>query len=365
MAKKDTLSLPCNKNEFRMSEQKTRTELHELGEFKLIDILTESIKITNSSTVKGVGDDAAVINPQGKQVVVTTDYLLEGVHFDLTYHPLKHLGYKAIMVNLSDVYAMNARPTQVTVSIGISRRFCLEDLQEIYSGMLLACERHGVDLVGGDTTSSLTGLTLSVTAIGLVSNDKIAYRSGAKVNDLICVTGDLGSAYMGLQLLEREKKVFEGNPELQPKLEGYDYILERFLKPEARKQLVDMLEDAAIVPTSMIDVSDGLSSEMLHICKSSAVGCRVYLDKIPIDQVTHKMASEMNIDPVVAALNGGEDYELIFTVPIEKHDVVASMDGVQIIGHITEQANGAMLVPPQGDEVPLTAQGWNALKPEE
>ncbi|HCX98751.1 MAG TPA: thiamine-phosphate kinase [Bacteroidales bacterium] len=344
-----------------MSDQKTRTELHELGEFKLIDVLTQDIKLTNSSTVKGVGDDAAVIDPLGKQVVVTTDYLLEGIHFDIIYHPLKHLGYKAIMVNLSDVYAMNARPTQVTTSIGVSKRFCVEDLQELYAGMLLACELHGVDLVGGDTTSSLTGLTLSVTAIGLANKDLITYRSGAKVNDLICVTGDLGSAYMGLQLLEREKKVFSGNPELQPKLEGYDYILERFLKPEARKQLIDLLEAAAIVPTSMIDISDGLSSEMLHICKSSGVGCRIYLENIPIDQVTHKMAAELNIDPLVAALNGGEDYELLFTVPIDKHDIIAAMDGAKIIGHITESSTGAMLVPPQGEEVALIAQGWNIL----
>lgn len=344
-----------------MSDQKTRTEIHELGEFKLIDVLTQNIKLTNSSTVKGVGDDAAVIDPLGKQVVVTTDYLLEGIHFDLTYHPLKHLGYKAIMVNLSDVYAMNARPTQVTASIGVSKRFCVEDLQELYAGMLLACEFHGVDLVGGDTTASLTGLTLSVTAIGLVNKELITYRSGAKVNDLVCVTGDLGSAYMGLQLLEREKKVFSGNPELQPKLEGYDYILERFLKPEARKQLIDLLEAAAIVPTSMIDISDGLSSEMLHICKSSGVGCRIYLEKIPIDQVTHKMAAEMNIDPVVAALNGGEDYELLFTVPIDKHDIIVGMADAKIIGHITESSKGAMLVPPQGEEVALMAQGWNIL----
>jgi thiamine-monophosphate kinase len=345
----------------QMSEQKQRTELHELGEFKLIEILTQSIEIKNESTVMGVGDDAAVIDPQGKQMVVTTDFLLEGIHFNLTYHPLKHLGFKAVMVNLSDVYAMNACPTQITVSIGISKRFSLEDLQELYSGIYLACEKHGVDLVGGDTSSSLTGLTISVTAVGMANKEDICYRSGAKVNDLICVTGDLGSAYMGLQLLERERRVFEGNPAAKPRLEGFDYILERFLKPEARKQLFDLLKEAKIVPTSMIDVSDGLSSELLHICKNSKVGCRIFLDKIPIDQVTHKMAAEMNLDSVVAALNGGEDYELLFTVPIDKHDIISEMDGVKIIGYITAEENGAKIIPPQGEEVTLTAQGWNAI----
>jgi thiamine-monophosphate kinase len=348
-----------------MSDKSIRTELHELGEFKLIDILTEHIKIKQESTVLGVGDDAAVIDPKGKQIVVSTDFLLEGIHFDLTYHPLKHLGYKSVVVNISDVFAMNATPTQITVSIGVSKRFCLEDIEELYKGIYLACEHYGVDLVGGDTTTSLTGITISVTAIGIANKEQICLRSGAMVNDLICVSGDLGSAYMGIQLLEREKKVFEGNPTVQPKLEGYDYILERFLKPEARKKIIDLLGDAKLVPTSMIDISDGLSSELLHICKSSRVGCRVYLDKIPIDQVTHRMASEMNLDPVVAALSGGEDYELLFTVPIDKHDLVSAMEGVTIIGHITEEIAGAMLVTPQGAEVKLTAQGWNAIKNED
>ena len=344
-----------------MSKKPKRTELYEVGEFRLIETLTQGIKLTQKSSVIGVGDDAAVLDPQGKQMVVTTDFLLEGIHFDLTYHPLKHLGYKAVVVNLSDVYAMNARPTQITVSIGLSKRFSLEDVQEFYSGIYLACERYGVDLVGGDTTSSLTGMAISVTALGVVDKDKVSLRSGAKVTDLICVTGDLGSAYMGLQLLEREKRVFEGNPNVQPQLKGYDYILERFLKPEARKQLIELLDEAQIVPTSMIDISDGLSSELMHICKSSKVGCRLYLEKIPIDQVTHKMASELNIDPVVAALSGGEDYELLFTVPLELHDKISSMDGVRVIGHITEEKLGAKLVTPQGTEVQLTAQGWNAL----
>lgn len=347
-----------------MSKESTRTELYTLGEFRLIDELTKHIKIKNSTTLKGVGDDAAVISPNDKQLVVTTDLLLEGIHFDLTYHPLKHLGYKAVVVNLSDVYAMNAHPKQITVSVGLSKRFCLEDVEEIYSGIYLACERFGVDLVGGDTSSSLTGMVISITAIGEVDKEKICYRSGAKENDLICVTGDLGSAYMGLQLLEREKKVLQGNSVMKPQLTGFDYILERFLKPEPRKSLIDMLDEAGIVPTSMIDISDGLSSEMLHICKNSGVGCRVYIDKIPIDQVTHKMAAEMNIDPVIAALNGGEDYELLFTVPIEKQDAISEMKGIRIIGHIVAQNAGAMLVTPQETEVPITAQGWNALAEE-
>jgi thiamine-monophosphate kinase len=347
-----------------MSDRSKRTELYELGEFKLIDNLTQSIKLFNKTTVKGVGDDAAVINPSNKQLVITTDLLLEGIHFDLTYHPLKHLGYKAVVVNLSDVYAMNASPKQITVSIGLSKRFCLEDVEEIYSGINLACERFGVDLVGGDTTSSLTGMVISITAIGEVEEEKICYRSGAKENDLICVSGDLGSAYMGLQLLEREKKVLQGNQIVKPRFDGYDYILERFLKPEPRKQLIDLLAEAEIVPTSMIDISDGLSSELLHICKNSKVGCRVYIEKIPIDQVTHKMAAEMGIDPLVAALNGGEDYELLFTVPIEKHSVISEMKGISIIGHITLENTGAMLVTPQATEVSITAQGWNALAEE-
>ena len=349
-----------------MSENTKRTELYELGEFQLIDRLTQGIKIKNESTTKGVGDDAAVIDAKDKQIVVTTDLLLEGIHFDLTYHPLKHLGYKAVVVNLSDVYAMNAQPKQITVSIGLSKRFSLENVEELYSGIHLACERFGVDLVGGDTSSSLTGMVISITAIGEVSKEKICYRSGAKENDLICVTGDLGSAYMGLQLLEREKRVLEGNTGMKPKFEGYDYILERFLKPEPRKPLIDMLDEANLVPTSMIDVSDGLSSELLHICKNSKVGCRVYIDKIPIDQVTHKMAAEMSIDPVVAALNGGEDYELLFTAPIAMHDALSEMNGISIIGHIVNENAGAMLVTPHGEEVSIRAQGWNAMaKPEE
>ena len=348
-----------------MSEKQKRTELHELGEFKLIDLLTERAKISNESTIKGVGDDAAVINPAGKKMVVTTDLLLEGVHFDLTYFPLRHLGYKAVIANLSDVYAMNATPKQITVSIGISKRFCLEDLNEIYNGIYLACEKYGVDLVGGDTSTSYTGLTLSITAIGEADAEEICYRSGAKVNDLLCVTGNLGAAYMGLQLLEREKKVFEGNPNIKPQFEGWDYILERFLKPETRKTIIETLKKEGINPSAMIDISDGLSSEAMHICKNSNVGCRIYLEKLPIDQQTFKMAEEMHIDAVVAALNGGEDYELLFTVPIEFHEKVLAMEGVSVIGHITAENSGAFLVTPDGNEIKLTAQGWNAIKQEQ
>jgi thiamine-monophosphate kinase len=347
-----------------MNEKSKRTELHELGEFRLIDHITRNIKHRNSSTVIGVGDDAAVIDPQGKRMVITTDYMLEGIHFDLTYFPLKHLGYKAVVINLSDIYAMNATPQQITVSIGLSKRFCLEDVEEFYAGIYLACERYGVDLVGGDTTSSLTGLTISVTAIGFASNEDICYRSGAKENDLICVTGNLGAAYLGLQLLEREKRVFQSNPNVQPHFESHAYILERFLKPEAPREAIDLLRDANLIPTAMIDISDGLSSEMLHICKNSRVGCRIYTEKIPVDQETHRMAKEMNIDPLVAALSGGEDYELLFTIPIGLHEKALSIKGISIIGHITNSSKGVFLVAPDGNEIALTAQGWNAYKVE-
>jgi thiamine-monophosphate kinase len=348
-----------------MSNKPNRTELHELGEFRLIDHLTENAKPKNESTIVGVGDDAAVINPDGKKMVVTTDLLLEGVHFDLTYFPLRHLGYKAVIANLSDVYAMNATPKQITVSLGVSKRFCVEDLDELYKGIYLACEKYGVDLVGGDTSTSYTGLTISVTAIGEANDNELCFRNSAKVNDLICVTGNLGAAYMGLQLLEREKKVFEGNPNVKPQFEGWDYILERFLKPEARKSILDLLRIEGIKPNAMIDISDGLSSEAMHICKNSKVGCRIYLEKLPIDQQTFKIAEEMGIDAVVAALNGGEDYELLFTIPIIHHEKVLAMEGVSIIGHITEETTGAYLVIPDGKDIKLTAQGWNAIKIEE
>lgn len=347
-----------------MPNSSERTELHELGEFRLIDHLTQNAKSINESTMLGVGDDAAVINPLGKRMVVTTDLLLEGVHFDLTYFPIRHLGYKAVVVNLSDVYAMNAIPKQITVSLGISKRFCVEDLDELYKGIYLACEKYGVDLIGGDTSTSYTGLTISVTAIGEANDEDLCYRSGAKVNDLICVTGNLGAAYMGLQLLEREKKVFEGNPNVKPQFTGWDYILERFLKPETRKAIIEKLREEGIKPSAMIDISDGLSSEAMHICKSSKVGCRIYLEKLPIDQQTFKLADEMGIDAIVAALNGGEDYELLFTVPIEDHAKIIDLEGISVIGHITDEHTGAFLVTPDGKEIQLKAQGWNAIKDE-
>lgn len=347
-----------------MSNKKTRTELYELGEFRLIDRLTEPFSPKNPSTKMGIGDDAAVISPKGKNMVVTTDLLLEGIHFDLTYFPLKHLGYKAVVVNLSDIYAMNAAPTQIVVSIGISKRFCVEDLEELYAGIKLACDRYEVDLVGGDTSSSYTGLTISVTAIGEANESDIVYRNGAQVNDLICVTGNLGAAYMGLQLLEREKKVFESNGSAKPQLKGYDYILERILKPEVRKNIIKTLKEKGIKPSSMIDISDGLSSELLHICKNSDKGCRIYLERIPIDEQTAQMAEELGIEPSVAALNGGEDYELLFTVPISTLEIISGIEEISIIGHITEPNAGAFLVTPSEDEIKLTAQGWNALKKE-
>ncbi len=348
-----------------MSKEQKRTELYELGEFRLIERLIGSFDASQKDTIKGVGDDAAVISCGNSDcMVVTTDLLLEGIHFDLTYFPLKHLGYKSVVVNLSDIYAMNAKPGQITVSIGVSKRFSVEELDELYAGIKLACERYGVDLVGGDTSSSMTGLTISVTAIGRAKADEIVYRSGAKINDLICVTGNLGAAYMGLQLLEREKRIFQSNNAAQPKLEGYDYILERILKPEARAGVIDKIRELGVKPTSMIDISDGLSSELLHICKNSNVGCRIYMEKIPIDEQTAKMASEFNIEPIVAALNGGEDYELLFTVPLSGFQAIDGLDGVHIIGHVVDAMLGAYLVPPTGEDIQITAQGWNALRKE-
>ncbi|MDH6306179.1 thiamine-monophosphate kinase [Parabacteroides sp. PF5-5] len=336
------------------------TEIASLGEFGLIRHLTEKIELKNESTLKGVGDDAAVLN-YDKQVLVTTDLLLEGIHFDLTYVPLKHLGYKAAVVNFSDIYAMNGKPKQITVSIGISKRFSVENIDELYNGIKLACEVYGVDLVGGDTSASLTGLTISITCIGEADKDKIAYRSGAKDTDLVCVSGDLGAAYMGLQLLEREKKAFSGETDFKPDFGGKEYLLERQLKPEARKDIIEMLENTGIVPTSMIDISDGLSSELLHISKESNVGCRIYEDRIPIDFQTASMAEQFNMNLVTAALNGGEDYELLFTVPLSMHEQVAAMKGVHVIGHITKPELGNYLVGRDGGEVKLIAQGWNAI----
>ena len=337
------------------------TEIATLGEFGLIRHLTEKIELKNESTVKGVGDDAAVLDYKEKQVLVTTDLLLEGIHFDLTYVPLKHLGYKSAVVNFSDIYAMNGKPKQITVSLGISKRFSVEELEEFYSGLQLACDIYGVDIVGGDTSASLTGLCISITCIGEGEKEKIVTRSGAKDTDLVCVSGDLGAAYMGLQLLEREKRVFKGEKEFTPDFTGKEYLLERQLKPEARKDIIELLDKAGIVPTSMMDISDGLSSELLHISKQSNVGCRIYEDRIPIDYQTAAMAEQFNMNLSTAALNGGEDYELLFTVPLTVHDKVSEMKGVKVIGHITRPELGNYLVGRDGGEVELKAQGWNSL----
>ncbi len=339
-----------------------RTEISTLGEFGLIKHLTEKFSINNSSTLKGVGDDAAVLEYKDKQVLVTTDLLLEGIHFDLVYTPLKHLGYKAAVVNFSDIYAMNGQPKQITVSIGVSKRFSVEDLTQIYDGIELACRHYGVDLVGGDTSASLTGLTISITCIGEGEKDKVVYRNGAKANDLICVSGDLGSAYMGLQLLEREKVVFAANSEAQPDFEGKDYILQRQLKPEARKDIIQALANKGIVPTAMMDISDGLSSELIHICTQSNTGCRIYEDKIPINYQAVVMAEELNMSIVMAALNGGEDYELLFTASIDDYEKIISMEGVGIIGHMTKPELGLNLIGREGEEIVLKAQGWNSLQ---
>lgn len=341
----------------------TQTELSELGEFGLIERLTKNITIHNGSTVRGVGDDCAVLSyPASKEVVLTTDLLLEGIHFDLVYVPLKHLGYKAVMVNLSDVYAMNAIPRQITVSVAVSAKFTVEALEELYSGIRLACDTHKVDLVGGDTTSSMTGMLISITAVGEVSKGKAVGRNGAKPNDLVCVSGDLGAAYMGLQVLEREKYVFTQTGSPAVKLEGYDYVLKRQLKPEARRDVVENLAAHSVVPTAMIDISDGLSSEILHLCKQSGVGCKIFEDKIPVNEETARVAGEFNVLPLTCALNGGEDYELLFTVDINSYHKLAMVADVRIIGSINPQEEGIYLVTRQNERIQITAQGWNALK---
>lgn len=339
--------------------EKRQTRISELGEFGLIDRLTNQIQIKNKSTVKGVGDDAAVLDYKNNALVLTTDMLTEGVHFNLMYVPLKHLGYKSVVVNLSDICAMNARPRQITVSLALSAKFSVEAVEELYAGIHQACEVYGVDLVGGDTTSSLTGLTISITALGEAAPSGIVYRSGAKPGDILCVTGDLGGAYMGLQLLERENEVFKINSEMQPQLTGYDYILARQLKPEARADIISVFEKLKIKPTSMIDISDGLSSEILHICKNSGVGCRLYEENVPVDFQTKQMAAEMNINPLVAALNGGEDYELLFTLSPDDSDKISNDPDFTVIGEITEAANGAKLITTGGSEIQLVAQGWD------
>jgi thiamine-monophosphate kinase len=344
-----------------MLENTERTELNSLGEFGLINHLTQFIKIQNESTSKGIGDDAAVIHYEGKPAVISTDMLVEGVHFDLTFHPLKHLGYKSVTVNLSDIYAMNAEPKQILVSFALSNRFSLEAIEELYSGMRMACDQYGVDLVGGDTTTSTSGLIISITAIGTADKDFLVYRSGAKEHDLICVSGDLGGAYMGLQLLEREKKIYLENPKIQPDLGGNDYILERQLKPEARKEIVQKLRELKVKPTSMIDISDGLSSEILHICTQSNVGAEIYEDKIPIDPQTYDRAREFNLDPTVCALSGGEDYELLFTIQQSDYEKLRMHMDISIIGHITDKNAGVNLVDKSGNSIKMKAQGWDSI----
>ena len=339
----------------------SRTEISTLGEFGLIRRLTKNIVLKNDTTMIGVGDDTAVLDYKEKKILVTTDLLLEGVHFDLMYVPLRHLGYKSAIVNFSDIYAMNGLPKQITVSLGVSKRFCVEELEEFYAGLQSACDNYGVDIVGGDTSVSMTGLTISITCIGEGENGKIVYRNGAKDNDLICVSGDLGAAYMGLQLLEREKNVFKGEKDFNPDFGGKEYILERQLKPEARKDIIEALCNAGVTPTSMIDISDGLSSEILHITKESNVGCRIFEDRIPIDYQTAAMAEEFNMNLVTVALHGGEDYELLFTVPLGLHETVSSMKGIQVIGHITQPEYGNLLVDRNGGEITLKAQGWQAF----
>lgn len=348
------------------------TDISTLGEFGLIDRMTEGLELKNASTIRGVGDDCAVLQYSSdaadpRRLLVTTDMLMEGIHFDLTYTPLKHLGYKAAMVNLSDVYAMNGTPRQLLVSIAVGRRFKVEHIDELYAGIRLACERHGVDIVGGDTTTSLTGLAISITCIGEAQAEDIVYRSGAKDTDLICVSGNLGAAYMGLQLMEREKRIFESqkaNPETaaQPDFSGREYLIERLLKPEARRDIIQRLHEAGIRPTSMMDISDGLSSEAMHICKQSHTGCRIYEERIPIDYQTAVTAEEFNMNVYTAALNGGEDYELLFTVPLTDHEKVEQLDDIKVIGHITQPALGTKLITRDGNEFDLKAQGWNPMQ---
>lgn len=343
-------------------QEKQRTEIATLGEFGLIRRLTEDIKLENTSTRYGVGDDAAVLSYPDSEVLVTTDLLMEGVHFDLTYVPLKHLGYKSAMVNISDIYAMNGTPRQMTVSLALSKRFSIEDMEEFYAGLKLACAAHHVDIVGGDTTSSLTGLAISITCIGDAPKDRIVYRNGAHETDLICVSGDLGAAYMGLQLLEREKKVFEGKQEVNPDFSGKEYLLERQLKPEARGDIIRKLAEHHILPTAMMDISDGLSSELMHICSQSHTGCRIYEERIPLDYQTAVMAEELNMNVTTCALNGGEDYELLFTVPLADNEKVSQLDGIRIIGYITKPELGLALITRDGQEFELKAQGWNPLR---
>ena len=339
--------------------QRKRTEIAELGEFGLIDHLTKEFTVKNKTSLKGVGDDAAVVAAgRDDGIVISTDSLLEGIDFDLTYFPLKHLGYKAVTVGVSDVLAMNAKPEQIIISLGVSSKIPVEALEDLYEGMAFACKELGVDLVGGDTSASMTGLVINITAIGRAKRKAISYRSGAQFNDLICITGNLGAAYMGLQLLEREKRVLANVENPEPQFKGYEYLLQRYLKPRARKDIIDLLAEEKIVPTSMIDLSDGLASEVLQICKASKCGARIYLDRIPIAKQTTQLAEEMHLDPVVAALNGGEDYELMFTVPLAMQEQVMRLGVVDVVGHITRESTGAYLVTPDGSDIKLKAQGF-------
>lgn len=339
-----------------------RTEINALGEFGLIEQLTRNIEIQNASTLLGVGDDAAVIDHFGKQTVITTDMLVEGIHFDLMYTPLKHLGYKSVIVNLSDVYAMNATPTQITLSIAFSNRFSVEALEEFYEGVYAACAQYGVDLIGGDTTSSQKGFIISVTAIGEVTPDTFVKRSTAKKGDLLCVSGYLGGAFLGLTLLEREKKIFMENPQVQPDLENQDYIVGRLLKPEARKDIISFFAENEILPTAMMDISDGLSSEILHICKQSELGCVLYEEKIPVHEQARQFAYKLELDPTACALSGGEDYELVFTVAQSEYDKLVLNEQISVVGYMTEASEGAHIITRGGNRHALTAQGWNAFK---
>jgi thiamine-monophosphate kinase len=351
-----------NNSQNKMFEQSEKTEIASLGEFGLIHHLTQHINIKNKSSIKGVGDDAAVLDFKNKKTLVSTDMLLEGIHFDLAFTPLKHLGYKAIQVNLSDIYAMNGIASQVTVSFGFSSKFPLEAIEELYAGMLLACEKFNVDLIGGDTTSSRQGLVISITSIGYADEKDITYRNGAEEGDLICVSGDLGGAYVGLQLLEREKQVFLTNPKIQPDLEGKDYIVERQLKPEARIDIVDLLAKMKIKPTSMIDISDGLASEILHITRQSKKGCKIYEEKIPLDPMTADTAREFGLDPTVCALNGGEDYELLFTIRQDDYNKIEQNENISVVGYCKDIEEGKKFLTKGGNSFDITAQGWNALK---
>jgi thiamine-monophosphate kinase len=338
-----------------------RTEIEKLGEFGLINHLTENFETFNASTTLSIGDDAAVIDHFGKQTVITTDLLVEGVHFDLMYTPLKHLGYKSVIVNLSDIYAMNAHPTQITMSLAFSNRFSLEALEEFYLGVQIACEKYGVDLIGGDTSTSQKGLVISVTAIGEVTPDKYVKRSTAESGDLICVSGDLGAAFLGLTLMEREKKIFLENPQVQPTLENEDYIVGRLLKPEARKDIIDYLTTQEITPTAMMDVSDGLSSDILHICKQSNLGCRLYEEKIPLNEATKAAAFKFGLDPTVCALNGGEDYELLFTMKQADYDKITLQEDISVIGYMCDQEEGTKIITKGNNVFDINAQGWNAF----